>query len=310
MNRENKVHGVIAAVVTPVDKNGRPHLENLQLLIKTLMTEGINGILLLGTTGEGPSFSLDEQADIISAGLEVANGIFVLSCTVNVSLVDAANATRKACELGVDGIVALPPYYYKNLQTDGLITYFAHILDEAIPEDKPLFLYHIPQLTGVPITLELLDGLLKYAPGRIGGVKDSQGDLAHTIEYCQHFPQLNFFVGTDRLLLDGIQNGAAGCVTAGSNVLSPLDSAVYQKFLDGEDASALQEKLTMARLALENFPPFPPALKSLLSYRFHADGWDVRPPLVSLSVQQQENLINILRTLPIEQYLPWINNNS
>ncbi len=307
MNKENKVHGVIAAVVTPLDKNGRPHLDNLQLLIKTLMTEGINGILLLGTTGEGPSFSLDEQADIISAGLSAAEGIFVLSCIVNVSLVDAANAARKACELGVDGIVALPPYYYKNLKTDGLVSYFAHILDKAVPEDKQLFLYHIPQLTGVPITLELLEGLIKYAPGRIGGVKDSQGDLAHTIEYCQRFPQLNFFVGTDRLLLDGIQNGAAGCVTAGSNVLSPLDSAVYQKFLGGEDPSILQEKLSMARLALEKFPPFPPTLKSLLSYRFHNDGWEVRPPLVPLAVHQQEQLISILRTLPIEQYIPWIN---
>ena len=243
MNRENKVQGIIAAVVTPLDKNGHPHLDNLQLLIKTLMTEGINGILLLGTTGEGPSFSLDEQSDIISAGLEAAKGIFVLSCTVNVSLVDATNATRKACALGVDGIVALPPYYYKNLKKDGLIAYFSHILDEAIPEDKQLFLYHIPQLTGVPITLELIDGLVGYAPGRIGGVKDSQGDLANTIEYCQHFPQLNIFVGTDRLLLDGIRRGAAGCITAGSNVLCPLDSAVYQQFLRGEDASVLQEKL-------------------------------------------------------------------
>jgi 4-hydroxy-tetrahydrodipicolinate synthase len=310
MNRENKIQGIIAAVVTPLDKNGHPHLDNLQLLIKTLMAEGINGVLLLGTTGEGPSFSLNEQADIISAGLEAAKGIFVLSCTVNVSLVDAINATRKACALGVDGIVALPPYYYKNLKTDGLVSYFTHILDEAIPQDKQLFLYHIPQLTGVPITLELLEGLVRYAPGRIGGVKDSQGDLATTIEYCMRFPQLNIFVGTDRLLLDGIQNGAAGCITAGSNVLCPLDSAVFQQFLAGEDASFLQEKLTNARLALEKFPPFPPTLKSLLSYRFHSEGWNVRPPLLPLADYQQGQLLNILRTLSVEHYLPWINMGS
>jgi 4-hydroxy-tetrahydrodipicolinate synthase len=309
MNTEKKVQGIIAAVVTPLDSNGRPHLDNLQLLIKTVIAEGVNGILLLGTTGEGPSFSLDEQADIISAGLEAAEGIFVLSCTVNVSLVDAINATRKACALGVDGIVALPPYYYKNLKKDGLIAYFSHILDEAIPEEKQLFLYHIPQLTGVPITIELLDGLMEYAPTRIGGVKDSQGDLANTIEYCQRYPQLKIFVGTDRLLLDGIRNGAAGCITAGSNVLCPLDSAVYQQFLRGEDASVLQEKLTSARLALEKFPPFPPTLKSLLSYRFHSNGWNVRAPLVPLEDYQQSQLLNILRTLPVEQYLPWININ-
>ena len=309
MDRDNKIQGVIAAVVTPLDKNGHPHLDNLQLLIKTLSAEGLDGILLLGTTGEGPSFSLEEQAEIITAGLDAAEGLFVLSCIVNVSLVDATNAAQKAFKLGVDGVVALPPYYYKNLNTDGLVAYFSHILDVAIPDDKQLFLYHIPQLTGVPISLELLDELLGYAPGRIGGVKDSQGDLAHTIEYCQRFPQLNFFVGTDRLLLAGIQNGAAGCITAGANILGPLDSSVYQQFLRGEDPSLLQEKLTMARLALEKFPPFPPTLKSLLSYRFQSSGWNVRPPLVSLAGHYQEQLLNTLRSLPIEQFLAWINDH-
>jgi 4-hydroxy-tetrahydrodipicolinate synthase len=181
-------------------------------------------------------------------------------------------------------------------------------LNEALPENQKLYLYNIPQLTGVPISSHLLNGLLEEYPNRIGGVKDSQGNFANTIELCQQFPQLDIFVGTDKFLLDGLQIGSAGCVTAGANLLAPLDVAVYQSFIQGKllIAEEIQHKLTAARAALEKYPPFPPTLKSLLRFRYNTEGWEVRPPLSALSNDHLQTLLGELKQLGIEGYLPWL----
>ena len=302
--------GVVTAVVTPFSPDDRPDLDNLQRLIRCLVEEGVDGLLLLGTTGEGPSTSFEEQQDILRAGLEAAGDRTVMAGTGCASLPDTIRLTRRAFELGVDGVVTVPPFYFKKSSTAGLLAYFQRVLDEAVPPEGALFLYDIPQVTGIPISPELIAGLLSHAENKLGGVKDSTGDFAHSLALIRAFPQLRIFVGTDKFLLNGMRSGAAGCITAGSNVFGSLAAGVYRAFCEGREAEALaealQEELAAARSALEKYTPFAASLKSLLARRFEGGGWNVRPPLVPLSSEEEASLVRSLKDIGLGQKMDWL----
>lgn len=302
----SQLRGVVPAVVTPLNSNDKPDLEALQKHIGVLIDEGSHGILLLGTTGEGPSMGMAEREAILETGLAVARDNFVMVGTGTASLSDTITLTRRAYELGADVTVILPPFYYKNVTVRGVLDYFRRLFAEAVPDDGLVMVYHIPQVTQVPITFSLLEELVSVSGGRLVGVKDSSGDLEHAKELCRRFPDLNIFVGSDRLLLAGLQVGADGCITAGANVLGPLAVDVYRAYSTGDPADPLQERLTAARLVFERYQSFPAALKSLLALRYGGDSWNVRPPLAPLSHSDRSDLISALRSLNLENKLPWL----
>ena len=309
MKNKQDYSGVFTAVVTPFNEHDQPDFENFRILIQTLKNEGVNGILLAGTTGEGPMLSLKEQEQIIESVLNITAGmnLIVMAGTGCVSIKDTIFMTRRAFELGIDAVVTLPPYYFKKISPAGLLNYFCRILDEAVPDDKFLFLYDIPQLTGITMTNELIEGLLKTHEKKFCGIKDSIGNFEHTQEIINRFPQLRVMVGTDKLLLKGLQAGATGCITAGTNVLAAYAARVYQAFIEGSEAALkLQEDLTAARSALERFTPFPICLKSLLAYRFGNKGWNVRLPLMPLSYDEQAELIRSLKSLNLDDSVDWL----
>ena len=292
------LEGVICAAVTPIQDH-RPQLENLQTHVSRLISQGCDGVLVLGTTGEGPSMSLDEREQVIQAAIEAANGKAILAGTGCSSLPDTITSTRRAFELGVDVAVVVPPFYFKNTIVEGLYAYYKRLIDEAVPSGKHLMLYHIPQVSEVPISFDLIHQLRDYAGERVIGVKDSTGVLAHAQELCAEFPDLTIFVGNDRLLLDGLRAGAAGCITAAANVLAPVAVDVYRQFKAGEDAETTQQHLTTARELLNKYRPSAPTLKALLAARYQTAGWDVRPPLVPLSDSLRMNLLQDIEALPI-----------
>jgi 4-hydroxy-tetrahydrodipicolinate synthase len=302
----SRLSGVIPAVVTPLNPADQPDLESLQHHIRVLAEEGCDGILLLGTTGEGPSMGLSEREAILEAGLEAAEDLYVMVGTGLPSLLDSLYLTRRAYQLGADVAVVLPPYYYKRVTDQGLLDFYRRLFDQAVPEGGMLMLYHIPQVTQVPLSFGLIEELVNISGGRLAGIKDSSGDLAHAKELCGRFPQLRVFVGTDKLLLAGLQSGAAGCITAGANILAPVDVAVYRTFAANQDAEPLQSQLTTAREILERYQPFPAAVKSLLALRYGNQSWHVRPPLVPLSEKDRNDLITALRNLDLDDRLPWL----
>jgi 4-hydroxy-tetrahydrodipicolinate synthase len=302
----SRLRGVIPAVVTPLNASDQPDLESLQRHIRVLAGEGCDGILLLGTTGEGPSMGLSEREAILEAGLSAAEDLLVMVGTGLPSLSDSLYLTRRAYQLGADVAVVLPPYYYKRVTDRGLLNFYGRLFEQAVPEGDMLMLYHFPQVTQIPLSFQLIEELMKISEGRLAGIKDSSGDLAHAKELCQRFPQLRVFVGTDKLLLAGLQSGAAGCITAGANVLAPLDVAVYRTFASNQDAEPLQSQLTAAREILERYQPFPAGLKSLLALRYGNQSWNVRPPLVPLPEEDHKDLISALRNLNLDDRLPWL----
>lgn len=296
MNANNKFSGVFCAIVTPLN-HGRIDFRRFQMHIQTLAEDGCDGLLISGTTGEGQSFDIAEKGELISAAREVSGSMALLAGTGCASLTETIQTTRQAYELGVDGVVLVPPFFFRSVTTRGLVEYFSTVLEEAVPHTGGAFLYHIPQVTGVPIETELIDQLQNRVGQKLAGIKDSSGERTPFLFLCHRFPDLKIFAGVDDLMLEGLQAGSAGCITAEANLLAAPAAKLFQAFRAGEDAQPWQDLLVKARVVLPH-TPFPVALKGLLAVRYSDPTWaEVRLPLLPLAKQDQDILVNGLRQL-------------
>jgi 4-hydroxy-tetrahydrodipicolinate synthase len=184
------------------------------------MADGCNGVLVAGTTGEGASLSIAERCELVAAARDVSDSLVVMAGTGCASLPDTIQVTRQSYELGADAVLIVPPFFFRDVTTQGLKEYYRIVFEEAVPDSGGAFLYHIPQVSGIPIAHELLDYLIERFGDRVAGIKDSQGDRAGLVNFCQRFPNLRIFAGLDDLLLDGLKAGGAGYITAEANLLA------------------------------------------------------------------------------------------
>ena len=138
MKSANRLKGVIAAAVTPLSENYSPQLESIPEYLEFLHSRGCHGALLLGTTGEGPSFSPSERQAILKSALEVLAVVpdfILLAGTGTPSLDETIGLTREAFELGFDGVVVLPPYYFRSVTEDGLMRWYGNVIERAVPKE-------------------------------------------------------------------------------------------------------------------------------------------------------------------------------
>jgi 4-hydroxy-tetrahydrodipicolinate synthase len=298
--------GVIPAVATPLSADDRPNLPILKRHLWSLEQEGCSGVLLMGTTGEGPSLGLQERVDLLREARSAAGKMKIIAGTGCASLEDTKYLTRQAFDLGADAVLVVPPFYFKNVGEEGLLAYYQRLLDEAIPSDGALLLYHIPQVSQIPIPFGLLRGLLARDSRRVAGVKDSSGDLIHLQQLCQEWPDLRVFTGSDDHLLSALQCGGAGCITAAANAFAPLAVAVYHAFIEGDDADRLQDKLTQVRDTLDDYRPFAASIKHLLARRYGPEGWFVRPPLTPIASDKGQEMVARLSALDLSQWIDWM----
>ena len=286
--------GVYAAAVTPLRADISPDPEALPALLDFLARRGAHGALILGTTGEGPSFSPEERGEIFRAALRVraAHPDFrLLAGTGTPSLTETSALTRTAFDLGFDGVVVLPPYYFRTAGEEGLFAYFSELIRRALPADGPLFIYHIPSLTGVSLPLTLLARLKEAFPRQFAGLKDSSHDADFARQLGERFGEaLAVFTGTDSFLQLALESHAAGCITAPANLISPDLRRVWDDFRAGADPAPAQERVSAMRHLLEKFPPFPPLLKALLARQHGFPRWPVRPPLVALDEEKVDQI--------------------
>lgn len=277
------LEGVYAAALTPLYTDISPALDEIPVLLSFLAERGCHGALLLGTTGEGPSFSYQERLDILRAALAVRQEypqFRLLAGTGTPSLEETASLTRFAFDQGYDGVVTLPPYYFRKVSDEGLFEWFSYILRRSVPSGGAFLGYHIPPVTGVGFSLDLLARLRETFPDQFAGIKDSSGsnELAH---------QLGKRFGKDLLVLNGndglfslaLENQAGGCITAIANLYSPLLRQVWDAFQSHQPDLPAQARLGKLRTILESIPPFPPLLKALFPRLHPFNAWAVRPPL-------------------------------
>ena len=278
--------GIYAAPVTPLKADFSPDLEALPGLLSFLAQRGAHGALLLGTTGEGPSFSPTERAAIWQAALSVRQEhpeFRLLAATGTPSLGETIELNKTAFDLGYDGVVSLPPYYFRSATEEGLFDWFSAVIERSLPSDGRLLAYHFPKVSGVSLSIGLLKRLADAFPGQFAGIKDSSGDFEHAKTLVRELgADWLVLPGNDKLLGPGLAAGASGCMTAPANLISPLLRGLWDAYHAGEDTAALQSQIDQARTLLEGYPPFPASLKGLLAELHGFPLWPVRPPLVDM----------------------------
>jgi len=292
----NNYSGVYAAALTPLSPDYTPDIKVISHFMEFLASRGCHGALILGTTGEGPSFSPAEKYEILRSALEVKKihpGFVMLAGTGTPSLGETVELTRTAFELGYDGVVVLPPYYFRNVSEDGLYTWYSEVIKNAVPANNALFGYHIPQLTGIPLSLDLLARLKTVYPDRLAGVKDSSGDPVQAIKLGQTFGKdLLVLNGNDILFSLALENSASGCITAMANLYSPDLNQIWNSHLNGIPTIEAQSRVSKTRKIFDRYPPNPPLYKAMLAHFFDLPRWNVRPPLVPLTKEIEEKVIS------------------
>jgi 4-hydroxy-tetrahydrodipicolinate synthase len=287
--------GVYAAAVTPLRQDYSPDEGAIPHLLGFLAGRGCHGALLLGTTGEGPSFSPAERELIWRAALRVREthpDFRLLAGTGTPSLTETIDLTRLAFELGFDGVVTLPPYYFRNAGDEGVFAWFSEVIKRAVPKDGALLGYHLPGVAGIGFSLELLHRLKDAFPVQFEGIKDSSHDAAFTEALGRQFGHdLTVLSGTDSDFTRALQNQAAGCITAPANLISPSLRQIFDVFRDGNDTTEIQGRVSATRHALEQFMPFPASLKALLHRLYGLPRWPVRPPLVEISEANEDRAV-------------------
>ncbi len=281
---KSPIHGVIAAIATATDGSGEPDCSRSTALARFLLDNGCDGLNVLGTTGEATSHSLPQRKTVMNAyraaGLPVDR---MLVGTGAAAIADAVELTRHAAELGFGGALVLPPFYYKGVPDDGLAAYVATIIgatsiNATSQRPIPLYLYHYPQLSGLPWHLDLVRRLLEVHGARIAGLKDSSGDLAYAREAAAIGPAFDVFPSTEAVLLDARAGRFAGCISATANLNSDLCASAFHL----GDSAALEAAITIRKLF--DGRPLVPGVKALLA-RIHRDpNWaQVLPPLTAFS---------------------------
>lgn len=271
--------GVIAAIATPLDDRLAPDLPRAMKLARWLLDNGCDGLNVLGSTGEATSFSVEERKAVMSA--YKANGLpmdRLMVGTGAASIADAITLTRHAAELGFAGALVLPPFYYKGVPDDGLVAYIGALTEATASQKLPIYLYHYPQLTGVPWHVALIKRLRHDFPGRIAGLKDSSGDMTYARSVAAIAKDFATFPSTEACLLDARKGEFAGCISATANVNADL---CRRAFKDG-DAAAHEQAVAIRKLFEGR--PLVPGVKTLLGH-IHGDATlaRVRPPFAAVS---------------------------
>ncbi|HEY3178345.1 MAG TPA: dihydrodipicolinate synthase family protein [Casimicrobiaceae bacterium] len=295
MNPLQRPHGVLAPVVTPFTADLRPDTERLARHCRWLLAQNV-GLAVFGTNSEANSLSVQEKIALLNA--LIAADIppeRMMPGTGCCALPDTVELTRRAVQLGCAGVLMLPPFYYKGVPDDGLFASYAEVIERVGDSRLRIYLYHIPPVSQVPISLELIERLLTRYPGTIAGIKDSSGDWNNTRALLERFQPRHFdvFSGSETFLLATLRGGGVGCISATANV-NPAAIATLARDWQKPDADVRQASLDAIRAVFQKFPMIP-ALKAVIAH-FSADAaWaTVRPPLIALATEQRRQLVNAL----------------
>jgi 4-hydroxy-tetrahydrodipicolinate synthase len=273
------------ASLTPCDKNLKFDPGAMKDQLAWFKSQGADGITLLGSTGEYPSFSVAERKQVMEVVAKNKNGLNIMVSTGTPNFPETLELSRHAADHGADSLLVIPPFYFKKPAPEGILRYYT-MLFEALPSSLAINLYHYTGMSGVPITIDLLKALHQYP--NLAGIKDSQGDMEEYKVFVQSFPDLNMRTGTGNKLEYALQNGM-GAILADSNVFTKEYADVFKAFHAGQDYAAplaklrAQEKI-MRDGNLFNFGP----MKYALSLRMGGKQTYPRPPFPDVTDAEKE----------------------
>jgi 4-hydroxy-tetrahydrodipicolinate synthase len=299
MSQANRIRGVLSPVVTPFKNDLSPDAKRLIGHCRWLLSQNC-GLAVFGTNSEANSQSAKERMmlldALIAAKLDPAR---MMPGTGACSLTETVELTSHAVKHGAAGVLMLPPFYYKGVPEDGLVRYFSEVIERVADPRLKIYLYHIPPIAVVGITPGLVEKLLKRYPQQVAGMKDSSGDWSNTKVFLDAFAKQGFdvFVGSESFLLQGLRNGGVGTISATANVNPGAIDKLYREWQNA-DADDQQAKLNVARDAFGKKYLMIAALKAGIAH-FSGDAeWaNTRPPLLSLTAEQQASLASELKAI-------------
>ena len=283
---------VYSAVLTPFKKDLTIDTKLFILHCEFLLKNNIS-LAPLGTTGEANSVSISEKVDLIKT---IANSDLpkekIIIGTGNTSFVDAALLTKTAVDNKIYSVLLLPPFYYKNVSDEGVYQYYKEIINTVKSTNLRIFLYNIPQVSGVTISIDLVNRLKKEFSDTITGIKDSSGNFENTKKY-KEIKNFIVYPGSEKFLYDGLHIGCSGCISATTNV--NVEAAKLINSFDKSEGESINKKIKAVRDVFEKYPVIP-ALKAT-KIKEDSNWSNIRPPLVALTEQQRSNLAKDLKDL-------------
>jgi 4-hydroxy-tetrahydrodipicolinate synthase len=290
-----RLRGVFAPVLTPFNERLEPDTGRFIAHCRWLISQHVN-LAIFGTNSEAASLSVAERIAmtdaILQAGVPAAR---LMPGTGGCSIADAITLTKHAVDMGASGALMLPPFYFKGVSDEGLFAYYAEVIERVGSDRLKIYLYHIPQLTQVPITLNLIAMLRKRYPDTVVGAKDSSGNWDNTRAMLDNFSRDGFdvFPASESLLSRALPLGAAGCISATVNMNPAGIHAVYEGW-NGLKGAELQAKADVIRTIFQAVPMIPAMKRVVAQFSNHASWGVVRPPLCALSEVAAAQLLTTL----------------
>jgi 4-hydroxy-tetrahydrodipicolinate synthase len=287
---QRNVSGLWVATLTPLDRDGNCDAVRLAAHCRYLFDAGCDGVALFGTTGEGPSFSVAERRraldQVLAAGIPARR---VMLGSGAAALPDVAELNKAATDAGLAGVLMLPPFFWKQVDGEGVYRSFADAIRMTGDPRLKVYLYQIPSQSAVSIDFDTIDRLARDFPGVVVGIKDSTLDWRHTEPLLARFPQLEVLVGAEQHVTRAIAAGGAGTICGLANIAPGLVRAL----VDAPGTAAAEADLKRIEALIAAFEPFPfvAAVRSIAAAQKGDDQWlDIRAPLHKLSRSQAEEL--------------------
>ena len=306
----HKIKGVFSAALTPINQDYSINMNLFHSHCKWLLTQGVDGLGIFGTTGEANAFNVEEKINaleyLIDNNIEPEK---LIPGTGQCSISDTVKFTKRCVELKVRAVLVLPAFFYKSITDEGVIEYYKRVVEEVGDNNLHYILYHIPQISGVSINFDVIEKLTKFYPNNIVGLKDSSGNLDNMLKITKYFNNFSLFSGSDSLALKVCKRGGAGAITATSNISAKLLCYIlnnYQKEASIKNFLDLQLLQQNIRETLFTHEPIS-ALKAFMSVKENNNSWNiVNPPLYKIDNPNSHKTIIALKELlkKMEELIP------
>lgn len=301
--------GVWPALLTPLNPDLSINHALFSEHSKGLIAKGCSGVTPFGTTGEGPSFSMAERKDaieqLIKNGVPAAHIMVSTSCA---ALPETLELTRHAVNAGVHGCLMLPPFFLKGVSDEGIIDCYRYVIDGVAQSEGAgklkLYLYHIPQVTGIGLSHHVIATLKQLYPDTILGIKDSACTSAHSVGLADAFMQdktlnMTVYVGFEPDLPEMGRRGSTGAISGLANFMP----RVVERLVTQPDAPATpaERERVIQLIDLLGGYALMPALKGIMAIVNHDNSWlRVRAPLVALKPEEFKTLEKTIRDFGID----------
>jgi 4-hydroxy-tetrahydrodipicolinate synthase len=289
---------VLSPVITPFKEDGSPDNQKLLKQCQWLEASGV-GQAVYGTNSEANSMSTVQKMSTLSTLIEGGlNPAHMMPGTGATSIDAAVQMTKHALQYKCAGVLMLPPFYYKDVTDDGLFAFFSEVIQKVGDAGLQIYIYNIPPVTKVNLSLSLLERLHKEYSKTVVGIKDSSGDWSYTESVIKLLAPSGFrvYAGSEVFLMRTLRAGGVGCISATANV-NPRAIAELAAHWRESDADQRQDTLDQVRSIFAQYQMIAGMKTAVAHYSKDAEWLRVLPPLMQLSAGQQAKLLGELQKI-------------